>query len=87
MFIHCMYICISLGMGGKPWSDTGAHAANDFYAAKAVWSPTWFPTNDPHSAALQIDWVKVTQINAARQLDEEQQRQRIKNKFVKSKTK
>jgi len=55
------------GQGGKPWSDTSEHAANDFYAAKGVWSQTWFPANDPHSAALQVDWVKVTQFTKAQE--------------------
>ena len=45
------YLIINLAVGGvtgyfpegngKPWSNSGAHAVNDFWNAKAQWYPTW----------------------------------------------
>jgi beta-glucanase (GH16 family) len=40
------------GVGGKPWSDKGAHAVNDFWNAKNQWFPTW-------TSPMVIDSVKV----------------------------
>jgi len=45
------------GVGGKPWTDTSAHAANDFWNARGSWQPTW----QGDSIALQVDWVRVYQ--------------------------
>ncbi|KAF9974719.1 hypothetical protein BGZ73_001838 [Actinomortierella ambigua] len=47
------------GVGNKPWSDTSAHAVNEFYAAKDHWYPTWGDQND-NSRAMAIDYVRVT---------------------------
>ncbi len=44
------------GAGGKPWSDTDAHADNNFWgAADTQWGPTWT------SSDFQIDSVRVWQ--------------------------
>jgi len=45
------------GVGGKPWTDKSAHSVNDFWAAKNQWYPTW----KGEDAALQVDWIKVSQ--------------------------
>ncbi len=42
-------------IGGKPWSDKSSSSANEFYAAKDRWYPTW--QND--DVSMQIDYVKV----------------------------
>ncbi len=43
------------GLGdGKPWSNTDAHAANQFWAGAPGWGPTW-------TAPLVIDSVTVWQ--------------------------
>ena len=42
------------GVDGKPWSDTDAHAANNFWAAVDDWFPTW-------TVPFQIDYVRVYQ--------------------------
>ena len=57
-----MYLIINLAVGGtnsyfpdgagKPWSNDGAHAVNDFWNAKAQWYPTW-------TQPMAIDYVKV----------------------------
>ncbi len=44
------------GVGGKPWSDTSAHADSDFWAAEGTWYPTWQKGNP-----LMVDSVKVWQ--------------------------
>jgi len=64
------------GVGGKPWSDTSQHAVNEFYAAKSNWSSTWSTSSDPHAAALQVDWVKLTQTK------KQQEKKFVKNKLV-----
>ena len=47
------------GAGGKPWTNKAPDAANEFYAARGQWLPTWqYGTN---AAALQVDWVKSQQ--------------------------
>lgn len=43
------------GQGGKPWSDQGQHAVNDFWNARNSWLPTW----NGEAAALKIDSIKV----------------------------
>lgn len=46
------------GMGGKPWSDQSAHAANDFWAAADQWYPTW---RAPGAGQMEVDYVRVYQ--------------------------
>jgi hypothetical protein len=46
------------GQGGKPWSNSDAHAVNNFYDAKSRWYNTW----SGDKAAMAIDWVKVWQL-------------------------
>jgi hypothetical protein len=42
------------GVGGKPWTDTSAHAANDFWGAVDTWYPTW-------TSPMMVDYVRVYQ--------------------------
>ena len=42
------------GVAGKPWSNQGTSATNEFYNAKNAWWPTW--QDDP---TLQVDSVNV----------------------------
>jgi len=45
------------GVGGKPWNNKSPSAANDFWAAKDKWYPTW----KGDDAAMQVDYVRVYQ--------------------------
>ena len=42
------------GVGGKPWTDQSAHAANDFWARVEDWYPTW-------TSPMMVDYVRVYQ--------------------------
>jgi len=45
------------GTGNKPWTNTDPHAVNAFWNSKDQWFSTW----NGDSAALQIDWIRVSQ--------------------------
>ncbi len=42
---------------GKPWSNEDPNAVDAFWNAEAEWYPTW----DGENAALQVDYIKVSQ--------------------------
>jgi len=57
------------GVCNKPWTNAGGCSQCSFYNAKATWLPTWQdsrsgsgPYDVGDSAALQIDWVRVTSL-------------------------
>lgn len=43
----------------KPWSNSGKHAARDFWLAKDKWLPTW--PSDPAQRGMIVDYVKMYQ--------------------------
>ena len=65
-FDQRFYLIINLAVGGtngyfpdglgdgKPWANTDAHAANNFWAGVNAWGPTW-------TSAMQVDSVTVWQ--------------------------
>jgi len=68
-FDQPFYLLINLAVGGvngyfaegfpnKPWANASPHAANEFYAAKDRWYPTWKSDNPDVPSALRVDFVK-----------------------------
>ncbi|KAF2898774.1 hypothetical protein ILUMI_07407 [Ignelater luminosus] len=71
-FDHEFYLIISLAVGGvskyfpdnasnpggKPWKDSSAKAATDFWNGREQWLPTWNLGRN-ENASLQVDYVRV----------------------------
>jgi beta-glucanase (GH16 family) len=68
------YLSIGLAVGGnalfpddavnsggeKPWSNSSAHPATDFWHAKNAWLPTWkIAENRTKEASLLVDYIRV----------------------------
>ncbi len=68
-FDQKFYIIMNLAVGGtggyfpdgsgKPWSNTDPNAVNAFFEAQSQWFPTW----KGDASALQVDWVRVWDLN------------------------
>ncbi|ORY92815.1 concanavalin A-like lectin/glucanase domain-containing protein [Leucosporidium creatinivorum] len=69
-FDQDFFLILNVAVGGtngyfedsadKPWSNSGLHPANDFWAQRGLWEPTW-PT-DPKERGMVVDYVKMWRI-------------------------